>query len=398
MTTIDRSAGRPVSPLRATRLQPLGLQDVVLERGFWAERQGRNRDKTIPHAERWIHRVGTVENFLAPAERSVPERRGVLFTDSDVYKVLEAMAWERGRSGDPGGDADGLVAAIARALEPDGYLNTYWGVYGRGERYVDLQMGHELYCFGHLIQAAVAAARCDGPRELVELGRRVADHVCAEFGPDGPRRGIDGHPEMEMALVELYRVTGERRYLDTARAMVDRRGHGSLGDGPFGPAYYQDDVPLREADVMRGHAVRALYLLAGALDVAAETGDEELLAAVERQWQATLARRTYITGAMGSRHRDESFGEDFELPADRAYAETCAAVASIMVAWRLLLATGDVRYGDQIERALYNVVAACPSCGGTEFFYTNPLHRRTPTVPAPADHESHYAATAMRAP
>jgi DUF1680 family protein len=141
-----------------------------------------------------------------------------------------------------------------------------------------------------------------------------------------------------------------------------------------------------------------VYLLAGAVDVAVETDDAELLSAAERQWRATVARRTYLTGGMGSRHQDESFGEDFELPADRAYAETCAAVASVMVAWRLLVATGDVRYGDHIERALYNVVATCPSCDGTAFFYTNPLHRRTPTVPAPADHESHHAATAMRAP
>jgi DUF1680 family protein len=180
--------------------------------------------------------------------------------------------------------------------------------------------------------------------------------------------------------------------------MIDRRGRGTLGEGRFGRAYYQDDVPVRDAKVMRGHAVRALYLLSGALDVAVETEDTELLSGVERQYRASLARRTYLTGGMGSRHQDESFGEDFELPPDRAYAETCAGVASVMLAWRLLLATGDPSYGDQIERALYNVVAASPSLAGTAFFYTNPLQRRASTVAVPSDRASHDAATAMRVP
>jgi DUF1680 family protein len=160
MTTTEhlaRSAGRAVSPRRPGRLEPLALHDVALERGFWADRQARNRDHTIPHAERWIHRVGTVENFLPPHERPVPERRGVVFTDSDVYKVLEAMAWERGRAGDPAGDAEGLTATVARSLEPDGYVNTYWGAHGRAERYVELPMGHELYCY-----VVAACPSCEG--------------------------------------------------------------------------------------------------------------------------------------------------------------------------------------------------------------------------------------------
>jgi uncharacterized protein len=394
---LDRSAARPVSPLQLGRPEPVALQDVSIEDGFWADLQARNRERTIPHIQSWIEQVGTLENFLPPAERSVPERRGVSFTDSDVYKLLEAVAWETARAGEPPADAERLTATVARALEDDGYINTYWGAHGRDERYVDLQMGHELYCHGHLIQASVAAARAEGPEELVELGRRAGDHVCREFGPDGPHQGVCGHPEIEMALVELYRSTGEARYLETARAMIDRRGHGTLGDGQFGPAYYQDDVPVRDAKTMRGHAVRALYLLSGAVDVAVETDDSELLAAVEEQYRASLARRTYLTGGMGSRHEDESFGDDFELPPDRAYAETCAGVASAMLAWRLFLATGDVSYGDHIERTLYNVVSASPALTGTSFFYTNPLRRATPTVPSPSDRGSR-AATAMRAP
>jgi DUF1680 family protein len=328
---------------------------------------------TIPHAQGWLERNGSIANFRPGAER-----QGLRFSDSDVHKLLEAMTWEAGRTGDPALTArtEQLTTIVAEALEPDGYLNTYWR---ERERYSDLPMGHELYCAGHLIQAAVAAARTGGPGALVELGRAVADHVAREFGPDGPRQGIDGHPEPEMALVELYRVTGERRYLDTARAMIDRRGHGTLGDAGFGLTYYQDDVPVREATVMRGHAVRALYLLAGAADVATETGDAELLAAVERQWANTIARRTYITGGMGARYEDEGFGDDFELP-DDAYSETCAGVAAVMLAWRLLLATGDHGYADQLERTLHNVVAAGVSADGTAFSYVNPLQATPDTV------------------
>jgi len=397
----ERAHGRPVSPRRAGVLRPLAIDQVALAPGgFWGALQRRNAETTIPHAERWIERVGTVENFLPPAERSVPQRRGVLFTDSDAYKVLEAMAWEGGRARDPGLErrTARLTAIVERAVEDDGYVNTYWGAYEARDRYSDLQMGHELYCHGHLIQAAVAAARTGGPQSLVRAGVAAADHVCREFGPGGPREAICGHPEIELALVELYRVRGDERCLQTAAAMIERRGRGLLGEGPFGRAYYQDDLPVREAAVMRGHAVRALYLLAGAADVAAESGDTELLAAVERQWHATIARRTYITGGMGSRHEDESFGEDFELPPDRAYAETCAGVAAVMLAWRLLLATGDSRYADHIERTLHNVVLACPSRAGSAFFYTNPLQRRAPGTPPPPDSESRHAATGMRAP
>ena len=336
-----------------------GLRFELDADGFWGAMQRRNATVTIPHAERRIEETGAVANFSPPPR----ERRTPRFSDSDVYKVLEAMVWagmaER---------VERLTATIAQALEPDGYLNTYWGAFEGRERYSDLADGHELYCAGHLIQAAVAAARTGGSAALLDLGRAVADHVCREFGPDGPPPGIDGHPEIELALVELHRVTGERRYLDTAKAMVDRFGHGLLG----GAAYHQDDVPVRDAEAMNGHAVRALYLRAGAVDVAVETGDDDLLAAVERQWRATIERRTYITGGMGSRADGEAFGDDFELPSD-AYAETCAGVGAVMLAWRLLLATGDAGYADQIERTLHNVVAACPSAEGDAFFYTNPL-------------------------
>jgi DUF1680 family protein len=269
---------------------------------------------------------------------------------------------------------------------------------GQPARYSDLEWGHELYNDGHLFQAAVARARTAGPDDdFVAVARRVADHVCDTFADGGIER-VCGHPEVEVGLVELARLTGEGRYLEQASRFVERRGRGSLGEITFGPGYFQDDVPIRDADVFRGHAVRALYLAAGAVDVAIETGDDELLDVIVEQWQNTVARRTYLTGGMGSQHTGESFGDDFALPPDRAYSETCAGVASVMLAWRLLLATGGARFADLIERTLHNVVATSPAPDGRHFFYANPLHQRVPgTVPSD-EVESRRAGTSLRAP
>ncbi|WP_425245699.1 glycoside hydrolase family 127 protein [Streptomyces sp. NEAU-NA10] len=389
-----RSSVLPVAPSRG-RLRPLGLDEVRITGGFWGRRRHTNATATIGHCLDWMERVGWTGNFRAAAEGRIHrDRRGREFADSEMYKLLEAMAWD-------GAAHDAEIAAstdvVAPAQEPDGYLNTAFGRPGQQPRYSDLEWGHELYCYGHLIQAGVAQTRAHGEGELAKIARRAADHVCATFGPGGIE-GVCGHPEIETALVELARATGEQRYLDQAALFVERRGHGTLADIEFGRAYFQDDMPVREAGVLRGHAVRALYLAAGAVDVAVETGDEELLAAVVRQWEATVARRTYLTGGMGSHHRDESFGDDFVLPPDRAYSETCAGVASVMLSWRLLLATGDPRYADLAERTLFNVVATSPSEDGRAFFYANTLHRRHRGTVPPADAVSPRAESSLRAP
>jgi DUF1680 family protein len=376
----DPTGGRPVVPSRGA-LRPLGLDEVRITGGFWAERQRVNATVTLDHGRSWMDKLGWTGNFTADPDRT-PDRRGREFTDSEVYKLMEAMAWETGRTGDEARDAElsGLTATIATAQAPDGYLHTAFGRPGQPPRYSDPAFGHELYCTGHLLQAAVARARTRGEDELTAIARRAADHVCDAFGPgDGGMPGLCGHPEIEMALAELARVTGEERYLEQAALFVERRGHRWLPEHHLGWSYFQDDVPVREASVLRGHAVRALYLSSGAVDVAVETGDDELLEAVAAQFTRTLARRTYLTGGMGSRHLDEAFGDDYVLPADRAYSETCAGVAAAMLSWRLLLATGEDRYADLVERVLYNVIAASIGDDGRSFFYANTLHQRVPT-------------------
>ncbi|SNT60443.1 hypothetical protein SAMN05421812_11295 [Asanoa hainanensis] len=364
-----------------SRLRPLGGDQVAVHDGFWADRLRTNRERTVPHGFAQLRRAGTLDNLRLAAGatgdyRASADSGGAVlpFLDSDVYKWLEAVGWELGTAPDAAlwAAADEAIEVVAAAQRPDGYVNSFVQVVGGGVPYRDLAWGHELYCVGHLVQAGIAWHRALDDDRLLRIGVRSVEHFAAE-APDA----IDGHPGIEMALVELSRVCSEPRYLALAARMVDRRGHGLLGDGRFGPAYWQDHAPVRSAPEVAGHSVRQLYLDCGAVDVAVEQDDEELLAAVQRRWNDMVRTRRYLTGALGSRHRDEAFGDPYELPPDRAYAETCAAIASVMLAWRVLLATGEPGYADDIERAMYNGVLSGLSRSGTEFFYVNPLHRRT---------------------
>jgi uncharacterized protein len=387
-----------VAPGRGT-LTPLGLDSVRITGGFWAERQEVNAHTTLRHCLGWMERLGWIANFDRTAAGEGGDRAGRTFADSEIYKLLEALAWESARSGDAWAQTTftGLARRVIAAQQPDGYLHTKFGGPGQPPRYSDLEWGHELYCAGHFLQAGVARARTVGPDDLVTAAVALADHICRVFGPDGAEE-VCGHPVIETALVELFRVTGTRRYLEQAGLFVARRGHGILPTGEVTSAYFVDDVPVRDARVLRGHAVRALYFAAGATDVAVEGADTGLRTALETQWRATVSRRTYLTGGMGSRHEGESFGEDFELPADRAYSETCAGVGSLMFSWRLLLAGGDEACADLIERTLYNVIAASPNQAGDRFFYVNPLQRDTPGQEGARDVPSPRAASSQRAP
>jgi DUF1680 family protein len=401
--------GGPVVP-SSSRLTPLDASEIRLVDGFWGERQRLNADVILRHCEEWMERIGWTANFdRAASGEEGWEHAGIEFVDSEIHKLLEGMAWELGRPVDTG-DATAraaradledrfarLIARVAAAQDPDGYLHTSFGRPWQRPRYSDLEWGHELYSMGHLIQAGVAAHRTGASDELVGVVTRVADHLWEAFGPDG-RVAVCGHPEVEVALAELGRALGEPRYVELARLFVERRGHGLLGPVEYGAEYFQDDVPVRDAEVLRGHAVRALYLAAGALDVAVETGDRELADAVRRQWEETVRARTYVTGGMGSHHQDEAFGADFELPPDRAYAETCAGIASNMLSWRLLLQEDDPRYADLIERTLLNTVLASPREDGRAFFYTNTLHQRTPGVAPDEAVVNARALASLRAP
>jgi DUF1680 family protein len=293
-----------------------------------------------------------------------------------VYKWLEAVAYHaaEGLAADVQDMADTAIGLVQAAQAPDGYLDSYYQVVEPSQRWVDIPMGHELYCAGHLIQAAVAWQRFAGDRRLLDVAQRVVEHIMTIFGP-GIRDGTPGHPEIEMALVELYRETADRRYLDLAQFFVDNRGHALLGANPRfgGSAYYQDRVPVRESSEVEGHAVRALYLTTGIADLYLETGERALLDVLTRQWRDMVDRKLYLTGGAGGRHQGEAFGQPYELPNDRAYAETCAAIASIMWSWRMLLATGQAQYADLIERTLFNGFLSGMSLDGVRYFYVNPL-------------------------
>lgn len=380
-----RPRGGPVSPVNRTMspLEPL-LGRLNLVGGFWGLRQAQNRSVSIPHGIAMLEESGALWNLKLAAGREHGDYRLPLYRDANVYVVLEAIAWDR-RHGQVEAHEQFFRATaelLAAAQADDGYLNSYVQVCNPGGRFSNPEHGHELFCAGHLVQAAIADERTGGNGALMEVARRFADYLCELF-LGGRRRYVEGHPEVEMALVELYRLTGQRRYLDLATVLVDQRGYGTLQPGRFGLEYFQDDVPLRESRSLRGHAVRALYLAAGATDCYIETENGALLQALTAQWQDMVASKTYLTGGLGSRHEGEAFGDPYELPSDRAYCETCASIAAVMWSWRMLLVTGQARYAAFIERVLYNAFAAALGGDGRSYFYVNPLksqgaHHRKP--------------------
>jgi uncharacterized protein len=376
-------------------LIPAGLR---LTGGLLHDWQRRNASASMPLALHQLVAAGNLDNIrlairadeTATADHDGAKRprnlgpvdplpglgyQGPVFMDSDIYKTLEAIGWElaNGPRPDLSDFAAGTIALLAKAQQPDGYLNSY--VQASGEpRYSRLAVSHEMYCAGHLIQAAIAMRRGTGGTSLLAIATRFADQLVSEFAGEG--KGLDGHPVIETALAELYRETGNRAYLDLASQFTEQRGYGLAGDSGMGRRYLQDHMPVRESGTEVGHAVRALYLEAGVTDVAAETHDDELLQSSIRRWNDMVAAKTSLTGGNGSRHADEGFGDRFELPPDRAYNETCAAIASFQWSWRLLLATGDPKYADHMERVLYNGFGAAISAEGDRFFYVNPLQRR----------------------
>ena len=377
-------------------LRPLDLSQVTFHPtsglGAWQELNG---SATIPHCVAQLEASGVIDNFRRLIGESGAAYRGFVFADSDLYKVIEAVAWEIGRTGTTAHDSwlDEMISLISRTQEANGYLHTWIQGVHPEKKFAELHWTHELYVLGHWIQAAIALARCAGRTDLLELGLRFVDLVDRRFGP-GREDGIPGHPEIETALVELFRHTGEQRYLDLAQHLINQRGRDILPRGGFGAHYFQDHLPVREAVDPTGHAVRQLYLNAGVTDLYLETGETALERVMTEQWNRVHTRKMYLSGAFGSRHRDESFGNDHELPSDRAYAETCATIADLHWTWRMMLADNDPRHADVIEREIHNALAASIDSSGTRFFYSNPLQRRPDRFDeenAPAERREWYA-------
>ncbi|MEI6500370.1 MAG: beta-L-arabinofuranosidase domain-containing protein [Armatimonadota bacterium] len=343
------------------RLQAVPVPAIRLREGFWSSLQRGNVEQAIPRLLSLLEEHGGLDNFRRLAGKPV-ERRGPLFTDSDVYKWIEAVGFALQNDPNPELEAttDAIIADIAAAQEPDGYLNTYFIEDRLAERYQHLDYSHEMYCAGHLMQGAISYHRATGKDALLQVACKLADHLDREFGP-GQRETNDGHPEIELALVELYRETGEQRYLDLAAALTAR------------PQSLYGFAPIAERESLVGHAVRSAYICCGGADLAAESDAPGMLDNLKGLWRDLIEGKVYVTGGVGARYEGEAFGEPYELPNARAYAETCAQIGHFMWAWRMLMLTTDCGYADWMETILYNGFRSGVSLAGDEYFYMNPL-------------------------
>ena len=359
----------------ARKLRPVPFTAVKLQDGLWAPRIETNRRETVPHNIETCEKTGRISNYSKAAGKQKGKFEGIYFNDSDVYKMLEGVSYTLATRRDPELEArlDSIIAEIASAQQPDGYLNTYYTLAEPGKRWTDLPVKHELYCAGHLFEAAVAHHRATGKRTLLDVATRFADHIDSTFGP-GKRSGVCGHEEIELALVKLYEVTGEERYLKLASYFIDERGRGT--DRPLFGEYCQDHKPVREQSDIVGHAVRATYLYSAVADIAAYTGDGGLVDAMDRVWSNVTKKKMYVTGGIGTSAKNEGFTVDYDLPNESAYAETCASIGMALWNYRLFLLHGDGRFTDVFEQALLNGLLSGVGLDGKKFFYVNPLASR----------------------
>lgn len=370
-----------------SKLKSLPFTQVQLQDSFWAPRLRINQFVTLPACLQKCEETGRISNFAKAAKRIDGNFEGVFFNDSDVYKVLEGIAYSLMNQPDIELErrADELIELIADAQEDDGYLMCYFTLEAPEEKWTDMDK-HEMYCGGHLIEAAIAYKRATGKEKLLQVACKLADHYTSIFGPNG-RHWVPGHEEIELALVKLSREVENDRYFDFACWLLEQRGHG-YGKGAiwnketWGPAYCQDDKPVREMTDVSGHAVRAMYLYAAIADVASTTGDEGYIQALDRVWKNVVLRNMYITGGIGPSKHNEGFTEDYDLPNATAYCETCASVGMVYWNHRMNLLHADAKYADVVERAMYNGALAGVSLAGDKFFYVNPLasngeHHRT---------------------
>ena len=365
-------------------ITPVKFSDVTINDGFWSPRLASHKDVTLRVCIDQIeNQTGRIQNFRNAAAGS-GEHSGIFFDDSDVYKALEGMAYSLQNNPDPELEAkcDEWIDLFAAAQQGDGYINTYYTLTGLENRWSDMDK-HEMYCAGHLTEAAVAYYNVTGKRKLLDVAIKMADHMMTVFGP-GKRDWVPGHEEIELALVKLYGVTGEKKYLDFAQWLLEERGRGyGTWSASAAENHYQDSRPVREITDISGHAVRAMYLYCGMADVAAYTGDQGYIDALHRLWDDVVLRNMYITGGIGQSASNEGFTTDYSLPNLTAYCETCASVGMVLWNWRMNQFTGDAKYIDVLERSMYNGALAGISLAGDRFFYVNPLestgsHHRQP--------------------
>lgn len=355
-------------------LAAVDLTHVRIEDDFWTPRLEVNRRRTLPHNIKWCEQTGRLANFEKVGAGTTGGHQGWFFNDSDVYKLIEGAAYTLAAQPDQALEEkmDDWIATIANAQCPDGYLNTYFQLNPAPERWTQDQY-HELYCAGHLFEAAIAYHRATGKTRLLEAACKLADHIDSVFGP-GRRQMAPEHPEIELALIRLWRATGEQRYLNLAQFFIEQRGR--YETRPTWKERAQDHLPIRQQSAIAGHAVRAMYLFSAVTDLAAITGDEGYLLALERVWTDLVSHKMYITGGTGVWDHEEGFAGAYDLPNERSYAETCAAIGLAFWSHRLALVHHDAGFADVFERVLYNAILAAVSLDGEKFLYANPLASR----------------------
>lgn len=361
-------------------IDPVPFTSVKVTDNFWGQRLQASREVTIPLAFSKCEETGRYENFVKAAHPSDTYKvEGFSFDDTDVYKTIEGASYSLQTYPDKKLQKyiDSVLVIVAGAQEPDGYLYTARTMnpkhphnWAGKERWVAVEnLSHEFYNLGHMIEGAVAHYQATGKRNFLNIAIKYADCVCREIG-NGPqqKKYVPGHQIAEMALVKLYMVTGDKKYLDQAKFFLDTRGYTSRKD-----AYSQAHKPVVEQDEAVGHAVRAVYIYSGMADVAAITGDSSYIKAIDKIWDNIVSKKIYITGGIGARHAGEAFGNNYELPNQSAYCETCAAIGNVYMNYRLFLLHGDAKYFDVLERTLYNGLISGVSLDGGSFFYPNPL-------------------------
>ena len=378
-TAVDKKTEEPAKAVNFSK--------VAVRDSFWLPRIDRLAEITLPAClNQCENETQRVKNFAIAAGLEEGTFQGLFYDDSDLYKMIEGCAYSLMNHKNPALEAriDSIIAKIAAAQQPDGYINTYYTLAEPGKRWTDMNM-HEMYCGGHLIEAGIAYYNATGKRTLLDTGTRFADHIASIFGPD-KRSWVPGHEEIELALVKLAQTTGERKYADYAKWLLEQRGRGNgEWNRPSGNrwAQVQDSIPVAELSKITGHAVRAMYLFSGMADVAAYNNDTTYIPALDRLWDDVVNTKMYATGGIGSSAKNEGFTKDYDLPNDEAYCETCASVGMVMWNHRMNLLKGDARYASVMERAMYNGALAGISLSADHFFYVNPLeshgdHHRQP--------------------